>query len=691
MKPLKIAILWHQHQPYYKKENEFILPWVRMHGVKDYFDLAEILNEYPSVKQTFNMVPSMLLQLEEYISSKCKDKIQRLTEIPAENLTADDKNAILESFFLCNEPNMIFPYKRYNELFEKSRDKDFALSNFAERDWRDLQVWYNLTWFGPLARQKASVRRLFLKEHDFTEGEKMLMLNLHLEVLRQIVPTLLELKKLNQIEISCSPMYHPILPLLVGSSSMHEAMAEAKLPEPLFEHPEDAQYQIESGIRYFESTFGFKPNGMWPSEGSVSDAVLSLISKNGIKWLASDEMILANSLKSDYFHLDKYFPRRIKTAEGELAMFFRDHQLSDAIGFTYSNWYFVDAVNDYMNKLGEVKQSLIQKYGEDCLSKAVVPIILDGENCWEFYPDNGINFLKELYKRLSETDEFQTITMSEALTEESLNFLPVVNHLRAGSWINADFNIWMGHREHVVAWEMLGRVRSAVEERKSDISAELYKEAMNEIYIAEGSDWFWWYGDSHFAPNKYDFDDLFRWHIEKIYKLLVLEPPANVFFPINEVRQVSSIVQPKGEINPPVNGNLKNNDYWENAGNYDAKSAMSAMHQLGEILQSVRFGSNGKLLFLRINFLKALAENEFLTLNFENISVTIRQNGFELNCLNNISVKNILYSSEDFAVLAISTDVFPTNQTIGLTIFTKTAEGEITYPRQGKIELNGLR
>ncbi len=539
MIPLKVAILWHFHQPYYKKENEFIMPWVRLHGVKDYFDVPELFHEFPSLKQTINIVPPLRLQIEEYIQGRTIDKIQRLTLIKPADLSEDDKAEIIRLFFMCNVDNMIMPYERYRELFYKSRNPGYALKIFAEQDWMDLQVWYNLTWIGQFSRQKNAVRRLYRKGRNFTEEEKSLVLSVHNEILTQIKSQLRALTKLGQLEVSCSPMYHPILPLVYDTKSARESMPDVVLPEPQYEYPEDAKAQIINGIEYVKNSLGLQPVGMWPSEGSISDSVLELISVAGIKWVASDEDILINSIKSKYSYPDKYFPRKFKTRKGEIAIMFRDHQLSDLIGFTYSNWNGFDAASNFCHRLRQIRQDLISAYGEECLKHAVVPVILDGENCWEYYFEDGVHFRRDLFKQLTESAEFRTVTFSEATKPEHLNYLPAIDHINAGSWINANFKIWIGHEEDRAGWSMLAKARNALEKAKDSLSVQDYIKALEEIYIAEGSDWFWWYGDEHVTENKNEFDELFRWHIEQVYKIAGTEPPDDVFVPVHEIRKTA--------------------------------------------------------------------------------------------------------------------------------------------------------
>ena len=422
MLPLKVAILWHYHQPYYEKDGEFILPWVRLHGVKDYWDLPELFHEFPNIKQTINLVPSLSLQIDGYTSHKMIDKIQRLTLLKPIELSQSDKREVLRLFFLCNEDNMIIPYPGYKELFDKAQDKDIALKTFTEQDWLDLQVWYNLTWFGYFSRERKYIKRLFKKGKDFTEEEKKLVMDVQLDVMSGITPQLKMLQSLKQVEISCTPMYHPILPLVCDTDSALEAMPDAALPELRFKYPEDAKAQIADSLNYYEKKFGIKPCGMWPSEGSVSNEVLNLMIESGVRWAATDESVLATTMNDIYEDTMKYFPGKYHSENGDISLLFRDHALSDAIGFVYSRWNPHDAASDFCNRLTGIRNNLVNKYGDDCLKSAVVPVILDGENCWEFYRNNGLPFMRAFFEQISNSGELKTVTCSEAVSDDEPGF-----------------------------------------------------------------------------------------------------------------------------------------------------------------------------------------------------------------------------------------------------------------------------
>jgi len=689
MKPLKVAILWHFHQPYYKKNDELILPWVRLHGVKDYLDLPMLMHEFPKLKQTINLVPSLTMQVESYVNKEITDKIQRLTLIKSNKLTADDKKQILRLFFLCNYENMIKPYYRYNELFILGQNADSALQNFDPKDWRDLQVWYNLTWFGYLSRENRAVKRLFEKGRDFTEEEKIVVLELHLDVLRTIKQQMTILQKLGQLELSCTPMYHPILPLLCDSRSALEALPQYPIPDKIFQFPQDAFAQTENALKYYNKNFGFLPSGMWPSEGSLSNQVLEMLIENGIKWTASDEEVLSSSMKSKYDPIMKYFPVKYKTGKGEISIFFRDHILSDAIGFVYSRWDQHDAARDFSNRLRNIRGELLSRFGEKCLDSAVVPVILDGENCWEFYYQNGIHFQRELFRILSTSEDITTVTFSEAAKTESNNYFEPLKSIRAGSWINANFKIWIGHEEELTAWSVLAKIRSKLEDLKDKISPETYMKAMDEIYIAEGSDWFWWYGDEHQAENKSDFDVMFRWHIENIYKILNLEVPPEILVPIGSKSFKPAVVQQRGEVLPVIDGKITDSEKWIDAGYFDASSSGSAMHQVGEILHRVWFASGNNKLFFRCDVTHKLQEGDFIEFRFikpNQFSVFISGESCKIMSDKNINLNYLEFAKDEIIEFALSKNVIGVEaKSFEFIIHSKTKSSEITYPRQGSI------
>lgn len=665
------------------------MPWVRMHGVKDYFDIPEVLHEFPQIKQTFNFVPSLHKQLADYISGEVEDQVQRLTKAHASDLSDEQKRQVLRLFFMANVENLIKPYPRYWELYERSLDIESALKSFEESDWRDIQSWYNLTWIGPYSREHSYVQRYFDKGRDFTETEKLLILEYHIDILKKIDSQHRSLERLKQIELSVSPMYHPILPLLCNSRSALEAMPRAILPEPPYVYPQDANAQITNALQYFKDVFGTEAKGMWPSEGSISDEALELMIENGIKWTASDEMVLTRSLVNPSGTTQKFFPHEYKTSKGSIALLFRDHFLSDRIGFVYSQWKPWDAANDFTHHLHQIRNEIIRVHGDEGLKYACVSVILDGENCWEYYEDNGRPFLKELFSQLTNMKEFKTVTCSEAVSKDNLKYMKPLKRIRAGSWINADFKIWIGDEEDRNAWSMLGAARGEFEKHKESLSPEVYKEALEHIFIAEGSDWFWWYGPEHNSDNKYEFDILFRWHIKEIYRLLGLKVPADVEQPINKMFSKTRFSSPLKKIKPTIDGKKASQKDWKDAGKYDARQEMTSMHQSGEILSSLRFGSDDENCYFRFELSKALSDSDKVTFTVsvpEKLEISFTRDSFSIAGSSEIKLSRLTFAGDDYYDIKISkkafTDIISAPIQITGRITTFSGKTVLVYPRQ---------
>lgn len=687
-KSLKVAFLWHQHQPYYKMNNEFILPWVLLHGTKDYFDLPEVLYEFPNIKQTFNFAPSLNLQIDDYVRSKGTDKIRVLTAKNAKDLTETDKTEILKFFFHSNFENMIKPNPRFLELYNIAKDDSNAFDRFHEQDWRDLQMWYNLSWFGYYSSQSGIIDQLRLKGRDYTEEEKNLMIQEQNFLLAKIVNQYKRLRDLKQIEISCSPMFHPILPLLCDSRSALEANPDNMMPDPIYKYPEDADLQLGSGIDYFTSIFGERPEGIWPSEGSVSNEVLNLMIDHNISWFASDELVLLHSVGETYNPLEKYFPRKFKGKNGDITGFYRDNHLSDKIGFLYSTWNASDAARDFENSLLKIRDKIIRQYGESALDNAVVSVILDGENCWEFYKDNGIPFLRELFLRLDKSDLLKTVTFSEVLNKSNAtDFFPPLSSIRAGSWINANFNIWIGHEDDIKAWNVLSNARATFQNLRHTLNSEREWEILNEIMIAEGSDWFWWYGPEHHTENKAEFDLLFRHHVSRIYELLKLEIPAELNVPIANHILESGVKKPMEVITPDLNLSPIS-ESWRSGGNIDLNTDNSSMHKSGSVIESFKYAYDENKLFLGIKLSENVTDFAFKII-FEN-HVEIKYT--RLNKLSKIELENIsevnIYNNNYFVNFAMQIDKIMQDEKLScLKIIIESAGETIQIPKDGFMEI----
>jgi alpha-amylase/alpha-mannosidase (GH57 family) len=602
------------HQPYYKDPFTGIyrLPWVRLHGTKDYLDMVRILRDFPDIRQTFNFVPSLLEQLRDYVENNATDRFLDVTLKKPSDLTESEKIFIIENFFLANWENMIKIFPRYYELLIKrgfrftKKDLQRISRYFSETDIRDLQVLFNLCWIDPMFRDEdPNLTRLIEKGRDFTEEDKKYIVSKQFEILKQIIPEYKKFKESNQIEISVTPFYHPILPLLWDTDSAKIAMPNVRLPKNRFSYPEDAIKQIRMAIDYFKEIFGQKPLGMWPSEGSVSEEIVRAIGKEGIQWIATDEEVLARSLgktlrSPEGFLTDAYTLYR-PYKFGSVNIIFRDHKLSDMIGFVYSGWKPDRAVDDFMDKLKGIRNILPKD------RPFVVPVILDGENAWEYYKNDGHDFLRGLYTALSNDRRFRTVTISEFIN--ICKDIEPLHRLHAGSWINANFSIWIGHEEDNLAWDYLSQTRRDLEEFSKNNPDKDLSEAWNALYAAEGSDWNWWYGDEHATETQEDFDELFRSHLMKVYKIIGKEIPPNLYVPILiEDRSVKPVTTIRGFIYPKIDGYITSYFEWYQSAYIDIKRSGGSMHKIESFVTKLYYGFNKENLYIRIDPLTPFSE-----------------------------------------------------------------------------------
>ncbi len=600
---INLAFLWHQHQPYYRIEDAsgksvYRLPWVRLHAVKDYFDIPILLESFPNIRQNFNLVPSLLMQIEDYVEHRATDTIIELTMKNPAKLTAEEEISILDLFFMANNERMIEPYDRYYQLLKKK----LTDTSFSHQDFTDLQVWYNLCWVGESWKSKAPFDRLFRKGSGFSEEDKLSVIEGHYLIMREVIPIYRRLIQSGQIECSVTPFYHPILPLLCDTTVAGISDPYSIELDPPYRYPEDADTQIRRAIGFYLSRFQELPEGMWPSEGSVSAEACALMRDAGITWAAADQGVLAHS--ETVTPSTHFLPHRLETSAGTLMMVFRDHGLSDAIGFQYSKMNPEKAAKDFIRRVENIREHLIRR--NENPSDYLVPVILDGENCWEFYEQNGLPFLTTLYGLLSESDTIRTTTIGRFINSKPIESFPEITRLHPGSWINHNFRIWIGgHPEENAAWTLLKEAREWLREQTETgyHNEETLRQALEEIYIAEGSDWFWWFGNDHWAHNKHQFDDLFRYHLRRVYEILNGHVPAALHRPIMDTgADTQAIRPPSGRISPKLDGRISHFYEWRMAGVYESKRDSDTMNISDGWIYKIYFGSDSENIFIRVDF-----------------------------------------------------------------------------------------
>jgi len=594
------------HQPYYRDpmENIYILPWVRLHSVNAYYTMPRFASEFDKLRMTFNLVPSLLEQIEDYSEGRANDLYEHYTRLCADSLTPSERVFILHNFFMANWETMIRPNARYNDLLLKrgymvhEHQLDEIADDFSCQDFLDLQTWFNLAWFGPAAYdENPEIAKLKRKGRFFNEEEKNYVIDYQYEIIRKIIPTYRKLLTDGMAELTMSPFYHPILPLICDSNIAADAHPGVKLPSR-YEHPDDAARQITLGREKFKSAIGDPPSGMWPSEGSVSRTVLSLAHEAGIKWVATDEEILFKSLRNEKSRDEVlYRPYNVETETGNIAIFFRDKGLSDLIGFTYSRNKPEAAVKNFISNLEHIADAVPESNGPVFIS-----VILDGENPWETFPDGARLFLHEFFQALQKEEWIETSTFSSFLEEHPPK--ETIEKFAPGSWISGNFDIWIGKKEANIAWDTLGKARNMLMrllDEREEKDPGLREEILRSIYRAEGSDWFWWFDDDFSSETEMEFDYLFRRHLAWAFQKLGEPVPEFLNEPVKSSSYAALVREPTDFIKPEIDGEITHFYEWSNAGFYDVEEPGTAMYNSQQFLKGIHFGFDDDNFYLRLD------------------------------------------------------------------------------------------
>jgi alpha-amylase/alpha-mannosidase (GH57 family) len=605
---MNLAIIWHMHQPLYRQPGSHVakLPWVRLHAVKDYLHMAQVLARYPQVHATFTLTPSLTAQLLDYASGQLTDPLMQLAGQSC--FSPDDKHYLLNLCFSINEA-IIRQFPRYLEILERRHLARLNLDYFSTQTWRDLLVWFNLAWTDPnLLENDPVLAGLVQKGGDFSIDDARSLMQRHVDIMAQVLPLYRQLAQTGQLELITVPYFHPILPLLVDSDSARRPSPGIPVPQPRFRAQEDARAQLQWAIQSHTGQIGQPPAGLWPSEGAVSPEMLPLVAEVGLRWLATDEAILGKSLDI-YFERDEsgqvlrgdllYRPWRVTTPKGDLTLLFRDHELSDLIGFVYQRLPGAQAAEDMIVRLERIDRA----FGN--ADDALITLILDGENAWEYYEHNGDIFLSELYRRLSEHPHLRPVTPTEHLTQHPP--AQSLSHLATGSWIMGDFSTWMGDPEHVLAWSHLRDLRQAyVRWRKAQAPAPQHVRAVQSLlFAAEGSDWFWWYSHRNNSDQNALFDQLFRDYLMAAYRAMGQKAPQALLQPI--AGDASQLQGPRSQLTPRLLALPDPERHWQGAALIRPAASTGAMQQAGGVITALRYANNHETLFLRVEVAAPIA------------------------------------------------------------------------------------
>jgi alpha-amylase/alpha-mannosidase (GH57 family) len=589
--PVDLLFLWHHHQPDYRRpaDGAAMLPWVRLHATKDYLDMALHLERHPSVRATFNLVPSLLDQLDDAVAGG-SDLLFDLLRRPVASLNSAERAEVVR------RGAMVPPHAR--ERWPAFRHL-LATPAADAGLWTDarllaLECWFLLAWIDPTLLAESEAAEALAAGGFFEPRHKDGLLALHARLTARVLPAYRALAERGQCELSCSPYNHPILPLLVDIATLHRARPDLPLPAEPFAAPEDAERQIRLALERHQRAFGGAAVGMWPSEGSVSPEAVTIAARCGVKWLASDEGVLWRSLaERDRRRALLYRPWSFATESGDVTLFFRDHELSDRIGFVYQKWDPVAAARDFVTRVRRIGE----EHGRE--QPALVSVILDGENCWEGYPEDGAPFLETLYTLLETSPDIRTRTPSDVI-RDGPEPMPLAR-LHSGSWIDADFHIWAGQSEKNRGWDAVARARRAM--ITAGATPETHPDAWRALERAEGSDWFWWFGDDHATDDRPVFDALFREHVRAAYTGAGLDPPGSLQAPIaGGAPGKGGHVRPIAFVSPVIDGRSTQYYEWHDAGRVDLTAGGGAMHRGAGLVTLLHYGFDATRFYLRLDF-----------------------------------------------------------------------------------------
>jgi alpha-amylase/alpha-mannosidase (GH57 family) len=551
--PVELVLMWHMHQPEYRdySTRDFRRPWVLLHAIKDYTDMAAHLERHPDMRAVVNFSPVLLDQVEDYTeqfaSGVLRDPLLRLlARDESTPLTPEERSFALRQCFEVNQQRMLQPFPAYKNLHDtfnllKAERGEEAAAYLSDAFYFDLVTWYLLAWTGETVRRSSeTVARLMSKAERFTREDRGDLLKSIGELVSLLIGRYRKLAESGRVELSTTPHHHPLAPLLINLRSAREAMPAAELPKSR-EYPggtASVSRQLQAALDSHERRFGERPTGVWPAEGAVSAPFLSLIDASGCKWCASGETVILNSLPAGgaatEAHAVLHQPFRLAGTQGPV-IFFRSDVLSDLIGFEYAKWNGTDAANNFVARVEEVAL-------EQTEASRIVSVILDGENCWEYYDYNGYYFLDALYKALESHPRVKVTTFRDYLGNSGQGSHPRVRgdpftlqRLTAGSWVFGNFSTWIGSPDKNRAWDLLCAAKQSFDlvMASGRLDEAQTREAYRQLDACEASDWFWWLGDYNPSAAVSSFDQLFRSDLGNLYRLLHLPPPAHLAQPLS--------------------------------------------------------------------------------------------------------------------------------------------------------------
>ena len=614
-KKLSLAIYWHMHQPVYELEGTYLMPWVRLHAIKDYLDMVLILEKFPKLKLNFNIVPALLDAIIDYGEKGSNDIHSELTTIDTDNLSDEEKSFILNNFFNTKFETMVYKNETYRNLYQKRFSKEnFGIEDFNAQEYADLMAVFNLVWIDPVHYERyPKLQELWNKKYCYSKDDRVEILKIQRQIIREIIPTFKKYISEGRIELSTSPYYHAILPILIDAKTTAKTgLTTSGLPEKLG-MGDDARTQIKTALDRIEDIFGVRPNGMWPPELCIGPKTLAVFAHEGIKWTISDEGILSSSINFDFvrdfkghlsdpYHLLKVY--NYQTKKSDIDIIFRDRSIPNLINFEYAGINPDMAAGDMYEKIKTIQNKLLVSPDDTHL----LTIAADCENCWENYQNDGKEFLEKIYGLIENDDTLETVLISDYIEKDKHK--KSLKKIYSGSWIDKTFMYWIGEPEKNKAWTALKNTKDDYQEfKKSNKNHPNLLQAKREILIAQGSDWFWWYGEPNNSGQDFLFDYMFRERLKHVYTILGMSYPA--YLDKSIITKIEMPFKlPKRNITPAMDGMNKSSNDWYNAGTISMLDG--PVFRENKNVDKIDFGCDKDNIYFRLHVSKGASEINYV-------------------------------------------------------------------------------
>lgn len=614
-KKLSLGIYWHMHQPVYELEGTYLMPWVRLHAVKDYLDMILVLEKFPKLKLNFNIVPALLDSIIDYAENNVQDIHSELTVMDTDNLSDDEKSFIINNFFNTKFETMVYKNETYRNLYQKRFAKEnFSIYDFNAQEYADLMAVFNLVWIDPTHFERyPRLKELWDKQYCYTKDDRIEILDIQKQIIREIIPAFRKYINEGRIELTTSPYYHAILPILIDAkSSAKTGLTSMGLPERLG-MGDDAKIQIKTALDRIEEIFGVRPKGMWPPELCIGPKTLEVFTHEGIEWTISDEGILSSSINFDFvrdfkgnvndpYHLLKVY--NYQTKSSNIDVIFRERSIPHLINFEYAGINAQMAAGDLYEKIKTIQNKLLVSPDETHL----LTIAADCENCWENYQNDGYEFLNNVYSLIENDDTIETVLISDYIKQDKHK--KNLKKIYSGSWIDKTFQYWIGEPEKNKAWAALKNTKDDYNSfKKANKNHPNLNDAKKEILIAEGSDWFWWYGEPNNSGQDFLFDYMFRERLKNVYTLLGMTPPEYLNNSIITKIEVPFKL-PKRPVTPKMDGSISSSDDWYNAGIISMLDG--PVYRENKNVDKIEFGCDNTNIYFRLHVSKNASEISFI-------------------------------------------------------------------------------